>query len=251
MQDQERLAERFEEHRPHLRAVAYRMLGSLSDADDAVQEAWLRLSRSGDSGVENLGGWLTTVVARLCLNMLHACKTRREEPLEVLVPEPILSPVTGSDPEQEALLTDSVGLALQVVQIAANVPDRDLGRQWQVVDAFMDAARNRDFAALVAVLDPNVVLRADTGTLRGAAASRVLRGARAAARGAVFFSPRPAPDRVMRRSLVNGAAGVVVFEQGRLVSVIGFTVAGGRIVEVDVLSDPERLARLDLAGLDS
>jgi RNA polymerase sigma-70 factor (ECF subfamily) len=298
MQDQERLAERFEEHRPHLRAVAYRMLGSLSDADDAVQEAWLRLSRSGDSGVENLGGWLTTVVARLCLNMLHACKTRREEPLEVLVPEPILSPVTGGDPEQEALLTDSVGLALQVVlvtlapaerlafvlhdmfavpfdeiapmvgrsptaarqlasrarrrvQIAANVPDRDLGRQWQVVDAFMDAARNRDFAALVAVLDPNVVLRADTGTLRGAAASRVLRGARAAARGAVFFSPRPAPDRVMRRSLVNGAAGVVVFEQGRLVSVIGFTVAGGRIVEVDVLSDPERLARLDLAGLDS
>jgi RNA polymerase sigma factor (sigma-70 family) len=298
MQDQERLAKRFEEHRPHLRAVAYRMLGSLSDADDAVQEAWLRLSRSGGSDVENLGGWLTTVVARLCLNMLHSRKTRREEPLEVRVPEPIVSAGTGGDPEQEALLSDSVGLALQVVletlapaerlafvlhdmfavpfdeiapmvgrsptaarqlasrarrrvQTAANVPDPDLGRQWQVVDAFMDAARNRDFEALVAVLDPDVVLRADGGNLRGAAASRVLHGAAAVARGAAFFSSRPGPDRVMRRSLVNGAAGVVVFEQGRLVSVMGFTVAGGRIVEMDALVDPERLARLDLAGLDS
>jgi RNA polymerase sigma-70 factor (ECF subfamily) len=297
MQDQERLAERFEEHRPHLRAVAYRMLGSLSDADDAVQEAWLRLSRSGDSGIENLGGWLTTVVARLCLNMLQARKTRREEPLEVRVPEPIVSAGTGGDPEQEALLADSVGLALQVVletlapaerlafvlhdmfampfeeiapmvgrsptaarqlasrarrrvQTAANVPDRDMRRQWQVVDAFMDAARNRDFEALLAVLDPDVVLRADAGTTRGAVASRVLHGARAVARGAASFSSRPGPDRIMRRSLVNGAAGVVVFERGRLVSVMGFTVAGGRIVEMDVLADPERLARLDLAGLD-
>jgi RNA polymerase sigma-70 factor (ECF subfamily) len=297
MQDQERLAERFEEHRPHLRAVAYRMLGSLSDADDAVQEAWLRLSRSGAGDIENLGGWLTTVVARLCLNVLHARKTRREESLDVRVPEPIVSAATGGDPEQEALLADSVGLALQVVletlapaerlafvlhdmfavpfdeiapmvgrsptaarqlasrarrrvQTAANVPDPDLGRQWQVVDAFMDAARNRDFEALVAVLDPDVVLRADAGALRGAVASHVLRGAPAVARGAASFSARPAPDRVMRRSLVNGAAGVVVFEQGRLVSVMGFTVAGGRIVEMDVLADPERLARLDLAGPD-
>jgi RNA polymerase sigma-70 factor (ECF subfamily) len=297
MQDQEQLAERFEEHRPHLRAVAYRMLGSLSDADDAVQEAWLRLSRFGGSDIENLGGWLTTVVARLCLNMLHARKTRREEPLEVRVPEPIVSAGTGGDPEHEALLADSVGLALQVVletlapaerlafvlhdmfavpfdeiapmvgrsptaarqlasrarrrvQTAANVPDPDLGRQWQVVDAFLDAARNRNFEALVAVLDPDVVLRADAGASRGAVASHVLRGAQAVARGAAFFNSRPAPDRDMRRSLVNGAAGVVVFEQGRLVSVMGFTVAAGRIVEMDVLVDPERLARLDLAGLD-
>jgi RNA polymerase sigma-70 factor (ECF subfamily) len=213
------------------------------------------------------------------------------------VPEPIVSAGTGGEPEQEALLADSVGLALQVVletlapaerlafvlhdmfampfdeiapmvgrspaaarqlasrarrrvQTAANVPDPDLGRQWQVVDAFMDAARNRDFEALVALLDPDVVLRADAGTTRGAAASRVLRGAQAVAHGAAFFSSRPAPDRVMRRSLVNGAAGVVVVEQGRVVSVMGFTVAGGRIVEMDVLADPERLARLDLAGLD-
>jgi RNA polymerase sigma factor (sigma-70 family) len=296
MQDQERLAERFEEHRPHLRAVAYRMLGSLSDADDAVQEAWLRLSRSSADDIENLGGWLTTVVARVCLNMLHARKTRREEPLEVRVPEPIVSAGIGGDPEQEALLADSVGLALQVVletlapaerlafvlhdmfavpfdeiapmvgrsttaarqmasrarrrvQTAANVPDRDLGRQWQVVDAFMDASRNLDFEALVAVLDPDVVLRADAGAPHGVVASRVLRGAEAVARGAASFSSRPAPDRVVRRSLVNGAAGVVVFEQGRPVSVMGFTVAGGRIVEMNVLADPERLARLDLAGL--
>jgi len=297
MQDQERMAERFEVHRPHLRAVAYRMLGSLSDADDAVQEAWLRLSRQGAGDIENLGGWLTTVVARLCLNVLHARRTRREESLEVRVPEPIVSTGTGGDPEHEALLADSVGLALQVVletlgpaerlafvlhdmfavpfdeiapmvgrsstaarqlasrarrrvQTAANVPDPDLGRQWQVVDAFMEAARNRDFDALVAVLDPDVVLRADAGTQRGARASRVLRGARAGARGAASFNSRPDSDRVVRRSLVNGAAGAIVFEQGRLVSVMGFTVAGGRIVEMDVLADPERLARLDLAGLD-
>jgi RNA polymerase sigma-70 factor (ECF subfamily) len=296
MQDQERLAERFEEHRPHLRAVAYRMLGSLSDAEDAVQEAWLRLSRSDVSDVQNLGGWLTTVVARLCLNMLNARRTRREEPFEVRVPEPIVSGGTEGDPEHEALLADSVGLALQVVletlapaerlafvlhdmfavpfdeiasmvgrsptaarqlasrarrrvQTAANVPDPDLGRQWQVVDAFMEAARNRDYEALVTVLDPDVVLRADAGSLRGAGASRVLRGARAVARGAASFQAHPGPGRVIRRSLVNGAAGVVVFEQGRLVSVMGFTVAGGRIVEMDALADPERLARLDLAGL--
>jgi RNA polymerase sigma-70 factor, ECF subfamily len=256
----------------------------------------LRLSRSDVSEVQNLGGWLTTVVARLCLNMLNARRTRREEPLEVRVPEPIVSAGTEGDPEHEALLADSVGLALQVVletlapaerlafvlhdmfavpfdeiasmvgrsptaarqlasrarrrvQTAANVPDPDLGRQWQVVDAFMDAARNRDFEALLAVLDPDVVLRADAGSVRGAGASRVLRGARAVARGATSFQAHQAPDRVMRRSLVNGAAGVVVFEQGRLVAVMGFTVVGGRIVEMDALADPERLARLDLAGV--
>jgi RNA polymerase sigma factor (sigma-70 family) len=294
MDDQERLAERFEEHRPHLGAVAYRMLGSLSEAEDAVQEAWLRLSRSDASEIENLGGWLTTVVARVCLNMLHAHKTRREEALEVHVPEPIVSGAAGGDPEQEAMLADSVGLALQVVletlapaerlafvlhdmfgvpfdeiapmvgrsptaarqlasrarrrvQTAANVPDPDLNKQWEVVNAFFDASRNADFEALVAVLDPDVVLRADAGGLPGAP-SRVLHGARVVARQALSGAR---PGRTARPALVNGAAGAVLFEQGRLVLVIGFTVARGRIVEIDALADPERLHRLQLAALEA
>jgi RNA polymerase sigma-70 factor, ECF subfamily len=288
------LAERFEENRPHLMAVAYRMLGSLAEADDAVQEAWLRLSRSEASGIENLGGWLTTVVGRVCLNMLHSRSSRREEPLEVHVPDPIVSSEDGIDPEQEALLADSVGLALLVVletltpaerlafvlhdmfdvpfdeiapivgrsrtaarQLAsrarrrvkgvAPLPDADLARQREVVDAFLAAARGGDFDALLAVLDPNVVLRADVGAVP-AGASRVVRGAPAVAEQALAFAQRLGP--FARPALVNGAAGVVAAPGGRPVSILGFTVAAGKIVEIDILADPERLRRLDLAELE-
>jgi RNA polymerase sigma-70 factor, ECF subfamily len=293
MDEQEWLAERFEEHRTHLRAVAYRMLGSLSEADEAVQEAWLRLSRSDSSGIDNLGGWLTTVVARVCLNTLRARKSRREEPLDIHFPDPIVSRPDGVDPEHEALLADSVGLALLVVletlapaerlafvlhdvfavpfdeiaaivdrspaavrqlasrarrrvQGAAPVPDADLARQREVVDAFFAAARDGDFEALVAVLDPDVVLRSDGGVARPDA-SFVLHGARAVAESAMSFA-RLSP--FVRPALVNGAAGVVVAPRGRPFSVMGFTVKGGKIVEIDGLADPERLRQLHLAGLD-
>jgi RNA polymerase sigma factor (sigma-70 family) len=287
------LAERFEAHRPQLRAVAYRMLGSLSEADDAVQEAWLRLSRADTSGVENLGGWLTTVVARVCLDTLRARSSRREQPLGVHLPDPILSRVDGLDPEQQALLAEGVGLALLVVldtlapaerlafvlhdtfavpfeeiapivgrspaatrqlasrarrrvQAAAAVPDADLARQRSVVDAFFAAARRGDFDALVAVLDPDVVLRADRGAVPVSPA-RVVRGAPAVARQALSFARLAL---FVRPALVNGAAGVVVASGGRPFSVMGFTVRGGRIVEIDVLADPARLRQLDLALLD-
>jgi RNA polymerase sigma factor (sigma-70 family) len=293
MDEHDWLAERFEEHRTHLRAVAYRMLGSLSEADDAVQETWLRLSRSDTSGVENLGGWLTTVVARVCLNVLRSRKARREDPLDVHVPDPVVSSRDGLDPEHEALLADSVGLALLVVletlspaerlafvlhdmfavpfdeiapmvgrsataarQLAsrarrrvqgeAPVPDPDLGRQRQVVDAFFAAARDGDFEALVAVLHPEVVLRSDGGALRPDA-SAVVHGARAVAGRALAFA-RLYP--FARPALVNGAAGVVVVPRGRPFSVMGFTVTDGRIVEIDAIADPARLRQLDLAVLD-
>jgi RNA polymerase sigma factor (sigma-70 family) len=287
------LAERFEENRSQLRAVAYRTLGSLSEADDAVQESWLRLSRSDTSGVENLGGWLTTVVARVCLDMLRSRRSRREEPLDVHVPDPIISREDGVDPEHEALLADAVGPALLVVletlapaerlafvlhdmfavsfdeiativgrsptaarqlasrarrrvQGAARVPDADLTRQREVVDAFFAAARDGDFDALVAVLDPHVVLRSDGGVARPGA-SVVVRGAPAVAGRALAFA---LPSAIVRPALVNGAAGVVVTVRGRPFSVMGFTVTDGKIVEIDALADPERLRRLDLAALD-
>jgi RNA polymerase sigma factor (sigma-70 family) len=287
------LAERFEAHRTHLRGVAYRMLGSLSEADDAVQESWLHLSRSDASGVENLGGWLTTIVARVCLDMLRARRSRREEPLGARLPDPIVSRDGQADPEQQALLSDSVGLALLVVletlapaerlafvlhdmfgvpfeeiaaivgrsptaarqlasrarrrvQGAATVPDADLARQRAVVDAFLAAARGGDFDALLAVLDPDVVVRADVGAVR-AGASREVRGAAAVARQALTFS-RLAP--FAQPALVNGAAGVVAAPGGRPFAVLGFTVRQGKIVEIDVLADPARLRQLDLAVLD-
>ena len=293
MDDQEWLAERFEEHRTHLRAVAYRMLGSLSEADDAVQEAWLRLSRSDADEIENLGGWLTTVVSRVALNMLRSRRTRREEPIDVRVPDPIVSRAEGMDPEHEALVADSVGLALLVVldslapaerlafvlhdmfgvpfdeiapivdrspaaarQLAsrarrrvrgsAPVPDPDLTRQREVVDAFFAAARDGDFEALVAVLDDDVVLRSDGGAGRPGA-TMVVRGARDVAGRALTYA-RLSP--YVRPALVNGAAGVVVAPRGRPFSVMGFTVTGGRIVAIDGLNDPARLRRLDLAVLD-
>jgi RNA polymerase sigma factor (sigma-70 family) len=286
------VAERFEEHRAHLRAVAYRMLGSIAEADDAVQEAWLRLSRSDARGVDNLRGWLTTVVARVCLNMLQSRTSRREEPLDVRLPDPIVSPEDEVDPEQEALLADAVGLALLVIletltpaerlafvlhdmfQVpfeeiapivgrspaaarqlasrarrrikgAAPASDTDLIRQREVVDAFLAASRDGDFDALVAVLDPEVVLRADRGAIPGA--SRVVRRARAVAEGALAFAELA---RFARPALVNGAAGLVVAPRGQPFSVMGFTVSRGRIVEIDILADPARLRRLDLAVLD-
>ena len=290
MDQQEWLAEQFEEQRPHLRAVAYRMLGSLSEADDAVQDAWLRLSRADRSEVENLGAWLTTVVARVALNMLRSRKTRREQPLDVHLPDPIIDPADGTDPEHEALLADSVGLALLVVletltpaerlafvlhdmfavpfeQIAtiverspdatrqlasrarrrvrgtAPLPDADLGAQWQVVDAFIAAAREGNFEALVAVLDPDVVLRADAGMT---GLSRHVIGAETVAGQALMWSR---VDLSLRRALINGAAGMVSLRGGRPFSVGSFIVKNGRIVEIDILADPERVRQLDLTIL--
>jgi RNA polymerase sigma-70 factor, ECF subfamily len=284
------LIERFEENRNHLRAVAYRMLGSLSEADDAVQEAWLRLSRSDSSGVENLGGWLTTIVARVCLDMLRSRKSQREEPWGEHVPEPVVSREAGADPEHEAVLADSVGLALLVVletlapaerlafvlhdmfavpfdeiapivgrtpaaarqlasrarrrvQGAATVPDADLIRQRVVVDAFLAASRGGDFDALLAVLDPDVVLRADRAAVQAGASSEV-RGAAAVAK---TFSGRA---RAAQPALVNGAAGAVWAPGGRPRVVFGFTITREKIVEINMLADPERLCQLDLKILN-
>jgi RNA polymerase sigma-70 factor (ECF subfamily) len=292
--ESEWLVERFEEHRGHLRAVAYRMLGSLAEADDAVQETWLRLSRSDTSEVENLGGWLTTVVARVCLNLLQARRARREESLDTHVPDPIVSLVDDVGPEGQALLADSVGLALLVVlealdpaerlafvlhdmfdvpfdeiativgrspaatrQLAsrarrrvkgAPVPDADLASQRAVADAFLAAARGGDFEALLDVLDPDVVLRADAGALP-APASRVIRGAEVVAGQALAFSRRLRIG--VRPALVNGAPGFVTHRpDGRPLAVMGCTVVGGKIVEMDILADPHRLAQLDLIVLD-
>ncbi|MGP8298447.1 RNA polymerase sigma factor SigJ [Streptomyces inhibens] len=293
MNDHEWLAERFEENRGHLRAVAYRMLGSLTEADDAVQEAWLRLSRSGVSGVENLGGWLTTIVGRVCLDQLRMRKSRREELLDVHVPEPIVSRLDTVDPEHEALLADSVGLALLVVletltpverlafvlhdmfavpfdeiapivdrtpaaarqlasrarrrvQGTAPTPDTDLTRQREVVDAFLAASRGGDFEALLAVLDPDVVLRADAGAAP-AGLSKLVRGARAVVEQALTFSRFA---RFARPALVNGAPGLVTAQGGQPFSIMGFTITHGKIVEINILADLARLNRLDLTILD-
>src|SRR6266542_364504 len=288
------LVERFEEQRGRLRAVAYRMLGSLPEADDAVQDAWVRFSRAGADGVENLGGLLTTIVARVCLNTLLALTVRREDPVGTHVPDPVIAREDAADPEHEALLADSVGLALMVVldtlapaerlafvlhdlfdvpfdeiapmvgrsaaaarQLASRArrrvrgagvraPDADLAATRARVDAFFAAARGGDFDGLVALLDPDVVLRADGGATRPEA-SAVLRGAAAVAGRALMFARSAAQ---VRPVLVNGAAGVVTTVKGRPVTVMGFTVTGGRIAEIDGITDPERLSQLDLAALD-
>jgi RNA polymerase sigma-70 factor (ECF subfamily) len=286
------LTERFEEHRSHLRAVAYRMLGSASEADDAVQEAWIRLNRTDTSDVENLGGWLTTVVARVCLNMLRTRQTRREEPYDVHVPEQA-SEENGADPEREAVLADSVGLAMLVVletlapaeriafvlhdmfavpfdeiapmiertpaatrQLASRarrrvkggheLPEADLVRQRQVVDAYLAAARDGQFDALLALLDPDVVLRADRAVINSAAPILVT-GAQAVAKGAVGATQRA---RFSEPALVNGAVALVMASDGKLQIVLSFKLAGGKITEIDVIADPERLAGLDIAVLD-
>jgi len=292
MAQQDRLAECFEEQRPRLRAVAYRMLGSLSEADDAVQDTWIRLSRTNADDVENLGGWLTTVVARVCLNMLRSRQSRREEPFGPHVPEPIIDPVAGVDPEHEALLADSVGLALLVVlemlapaerlafvlhdmfavpfdQIApivdrtpeaarqlasrarrrvqgnTTVGDADPEEQRRVVEAFLAAAREGDFDALVALLDPDIVLRADSGPgLPGATLE--VRGAAEVAGRALTYARLQLLNRPV---LVNGMLGMIAYRDGKPFSVGAVTVRGGRIVEMDILADPERLAQLDLTAV--
>ena len=286
------LAERFEQHRGHLRAVAYRMLGSLADADDAVQESWIRLSRADTSAVENLSAWLTTVVARVCLNELRARRAHREESLDTHVPDPIVGPEAGLDPERQAVLADSVGLALLVVletlapaerlafvlhdmfgvsfdeiatilgrsstaarQLASRArrrvlgsqrgPDTDLAGQRQVVVAFFAAAHRGEFEALIAVLDPDATLRADAGALRPAA-SRVLHGAEAVASQALMFSR---PLSTVYPAVVNGAAGVLVVVDGRPFSLMAFTVRGGRLVEINAVTDPQRLGQLDWSSV--
>ncbi|MFZ0387421.1 MAG: sigma-70 family RNA polymerase sigma factor [Solirubrobacteraceae bacterium] len=291
MNHDEWLAERFEEHRSHLRAVAYRLLGSVSEADDALQEAWLRLSRSDMSGVESVGAWLTTVVARVSLNMLRARAARREQSLEARFPDPIVASSDGADPERQALIADSVGFALLIVletlapaervafvlhdtfavpfeeialiterspaaarQLAsrarrrvrqAPVPDPDLVRQREVVDAFAAAAQEGDFAALMTLLDPDIVLREDAGPQRPGE-SVVVRGARAVAeRAASFAGLTP----YARPVLVNGAVGALVAPEGRPFALMSFTVTDGKLVEIDVLADPLRLNELELSGL--
>jgi RNA polymerase sigma factor (sigma-70 family) len=285
------LADGFEAKRTHLTAVAYRMLGSRDEADDAVQEAWLRLSRSGASGVDNLGGWLTTVVARVCLDMLRSRKSRREEPWGDLVPEPITSREDGTDPEHEALLADSVGLAMLVVletlapaervafvlhdmfgvpfdeiapivarspaaarqlasrarrrvQGAAPAADADLTRQREIVDAFLAASRGGDFEALLAVLDPDVVVRADRVAVQEGASEEV-RGATAVAG---TFAGRA---RHAQPALVGGAVGLVWAPGGRPRVAFDFTIADGKIVAIELVADPERLRRLDVTVLDA
>ena len=289
MNDNDVLAQQFEAHRTHLRAVAYRMLGSLSEADDAVQDAWIRVTRADASKVDNLGGWLTTIVARVCLNMLRARKTRREAPLEAHLPDPVVSPQDGMDPEQEALLADSVGLAMLVVldsltpaervafvlhdvfavpfdeiapivgrtptttrQLAsrarrrvqgAPVPDVDLDGQWAVVDAFLAAARAGDFERLMDVLDPDVVARADGGAGRPGLVG-VTQGARAVAEQAMSFRRF---GETATRVLVNGIPGGVAWSpDGTPFAVLALTVRGAKVVAIDVLADPDRLAQLDL-----
>ncbi|WP_395574763.1 RNA polymerase sigma factor SigJ [Streptomyces sp. BK79] len=298
-QGDQRLAERFEEHRGQLRAVAYRMLGSLTEAEDAVQEAWLRLDRTGADGIANLGAWLTTVTGRVCLDLLRSRTARREEPMaegfDTFVPDPVLRALPQGDPEAAALHTDSVGVALLVVlealepaerlafvlhdmfavpfddiapiverspaatrQLASRArrrvrdatpaADPDLGRQRRAVEAFLAASRAGDFEALVAVLHPDVVLRADAGALAsGLAASKVVRGARTVATGAFHFR-HLAP--LARLVLVNGSVGTVAVSGGRPRSVTYVTVEDGLITGLYILSDPDRLARLDLSALE-
>jgi RNA polymerase sigma-70 factor (ECF subfamily) len=287
---EDQLADVFQAHRSHLRAVGYRMLGSMSEADDAVQETWLRFSRHGSGGIDNIKAWLTTVMARLCLNVLRSRRALREEPLDCHVPDPILTREESGSPEELAILADSVGLALLVVlehlspserlafvlhdtfavpfdEIAAIIgksPDAtrqlasrarrrvqgatpahetDISRQRRVVDAFVAASREGDFEGLLAVLDPDIVLRADSGE-SGSPASRVINGARAVAANALSFARYASSA---QRVLVNGTPGVITAPGGALFAVLAFTVYDGRITRIDILADPARLARLRVA----
>lgn len=300
MHEQDHLAARFDADRAHLRSVAYRMLGSVTEAEDAVQETWFRLSRTDTTDVANLTGWLTTVVGRVCLDMLRARRSRPEQPAGERLPDPVVQPLPGgtsavdptvADPAEQALMADSVGLALLVVldslgpaerlayvlhdmfglpfdeiapmldrsteatrQLASRArrriqgqprPDGDVTAQRAVADAFLDAARGGDIDRLVAVLHPDVVLRADAGTPR----LRVREGAMAVAKGASTFQRLAGPDVRAEMALVNGGIGVVASIEGAPLAVLGFTVVDGRITEIDILNDPVRLAALDLAGL--
>lgn len=286
------LAGQFEQNRGHLRAVAYRMPGSATDADDAVQEAWLRLSRSDAATIDNLGGWLTTVTARICLDMLRARQSRREDSIDAQPLAPALPSKHALNPEQEAVLADSVGLALLVVldrlapaerlafvlhdmfamsfeeiaEIVARTPEAarqlasrarrrvqgasptpavELRGQRDVVDAFLGALRAGDVDGLVAVLDPDVVVHIDEAA-GGPGARREIHGAREWARGAVAFA---AVAGGVRAALVNGSVGLIMAPRGRLMRAVTFTIAGGKIVEADIIADPARLRELDLAVL--
>jgi RNA polymerase sigma-70 factor, ECF subfamily len=288
MTERDWLAQEFEQHRPHLRRVAYQMLGTLDESEDAVQEAWLRLNRAGGGAVENLGGWLTTVVARVCLDVLRARRASREDSADAWLPDPIVSVDPEGDPEQEALLADSVGLALLVVletltpaerlafvlhdmfavpfdeiaeivdrspqatrQLASRArrrvrgarptPDANLAEQRKVVDAFLAAARQGNFEGLIAVLDPEVVLRTDHAPPRGAPGE--VRGAKTVAGQALRFAQL---GKFAEPALVNGAPGFFVAPKGRLVAVMACIVVGGRITEIDIVADPEKLSRIDL-----
>ena len=292
MDERDWLAQRFQEHRPRLRAVAYRMLGSTSEADDALQEAWIRLSRSNASEIDNLEAWLVTVVGRVALNMLRSRKTRREEPLDAHLPDPIVDRAEGIDPQHEALLADSVGLALLVVletltpaerlayvlhdmfsvpfdeigaildrspeaarqlasrgrrriRAADTTPDADEAAHQEVVEAFLAAARDGDFDALVAVLDPDIVVRGDWGN--GTIVE--VRGTENVARRAMTASQRD--GLVVRPALINGAAGWVSLLDGEVYAIAALTLHNGRITTMDILLDPARLARLDLTDFDS
>jgi RNA polymerase sigma factor (sigma-70 family) len=299
MSAKEVIAEQFETNRSHLRAVAYRMLGSLNEADDAVQEAWLRLSRSESGDIQNLGGWLTTVVARVCLDMLRSRKARSEETLETQAAEPVAATGTGVDPEQEAILAESVGLALLVVldtlapaerlafvlhdmfampfeeiapivgrsgdatrQLASRarrrvqgadrvrergLPLSELAGQREVVDAFLAAMHAGDFEGLIAVLDPEVVVRAES-----AEGVREIRGARNWAKGALAYQARFRDAqfaRFMQPALVDGAVGIILAPGGKLSRALRFTIADRKIREVEIIVNPERLRALDLAVL--
>jgi RNA polymerase sigma factor (sigma-70 family) len=284
MDERDWLAERFQEHRPRLRAVAYQILGSTSESEDAVQEAWIRLSRSNAGEIDNIEAWLVTVVGRVALNMLRSRKTRHEEPLGGHLPDPIVDRVDGIDPEHEALLADSVGLALLVVletltpaerlayvlhdmfsvpfdeigailerspdaarQLASRgrrrvrgadtTPDADAAAQQEVVDAFLAAARGGDFDALIAVLDPDIVLREDNGSgtiIEVHGAENVARRAKAASQLGL----------VARPALINGAAGWVSLLDGEVFAIGALTQRNGRLTTMDILLDPARLARL-------
>jgi RNA polymerase sigma factor (sigma-70 family) len=287
VQDEQFWAERFEQQRPRLQAVAYRMLGSTAEAEDAVQEAWLRVSRASGEDVDNAAGWLTTIVSRQCLNMLRSRAARREDPLDNRVPDPVVEFGAGADPAEQSVLADSVGLALLVVldsldpaerlayvlhdmfavpfndiapmlertpaatrqlasrarrhiQGATSAGNLDLVRRREIVDAWLAAAHGGDFAALVALLHPNAVLRVDTG----GADSKLVRGAAAIAGQAMRY--RATAAFLARFATVNGRPGILGTVDGRVISVLAFTVANGLIVEVDILTDPGRLAALNL-----
>jgi RNA polymerase sigma-70 factor (ECF subfamily) len=293
MDERDWLAQRFEAHRAHLQAVAFRLLGSTAEADDAVQEAWLRVSRAGTDGVENLGGWLTTVVSRVCLNMLESRRARREEPLDLHAPGPVVRGTGGPDPEQEALLADAVGPALLVVletldpaerlafvlhdafgvpfdeiativgrspvaarqlasrarrrvQGTAAAPAADRARQRAIVEAFLAAARTGDFSALLAVLDPDVVLRADR-TVAARPRAQLPDEARGATVVAQTFAGRA---QGVQTALVDGAVGAVWAAGGKPRTVFDFTIVAGKIVAIDVLGDPAQLQELDVQILD-
>jgi RNA polymerase sigma factor (sigma-70 family) len=291
MDEHDYLAERFEEHRTHLRAVAYRMLGSAGEVDDAVQEAWLRLNRTDATDIDNLGGWLTTVVARVCLDMLRSRTSRREEPLTPDAPEPVATGTRGSSPEHEAVLADSVGLALLVVldrlapaerlafvlhdmfgvpfeeiapivgrsaeatrQLASRArrrvrgggaPDPDVAQQREVVEAFLAALRAGDFEGLLAVLDPDLIVRSDMPVPAGAPSE--VRGAAVWAKGAVTYGHLA---RLVQPALVNGAVGVVMATRGRLTRALTFKIANGKITEIEVISNPARLGDFDVSTVD-